>query len=191
MVHAFTQPSTARSIFVDNLRGVDLEGGNALASSGGFVMPNFFFQAILVTAGTVPGTISAFEHVSAQSMNALSTSANLQFLPYATSPHRGREPGISSVTSVRTPQLGYRYIAVAGWRTGRTGRTEPVQDVPRPAKAQSTQRFKETGRNTSGFQLWHHVCWDIRGWSYQEMFWELMNSVVLSHHFLSRIALEW
>lgn len=49
-VHAFTQPSTARSIFVDNLRGVDLEGGNALASSGGFVMPNFFFQAILVTA---------------------------------------------------------------------------------------------------------------------------------------------
>lgn len=57
VVHAFTQPSTARSIFVDNLRGVDLEGGNALASSGGFVMPNFFFQAILVTAGTVPGTI--------------------------------------------------------------------------------------------------------------------------------------
>lgn len=32
------------SIFVDNLRGVDLDGGNALASSGGFVMPNFFFQ---------------------------------------------------------------------------------------------------------------------------------------------------
>jgi len=32
------------AIFVDNLRGVDLDGGNALASSGGFVMPNFFFQ---------------------------------------------------------------------------------------------------------------------------------------------------
>lgn len=32
------------SIFVNNLRGVDFDGGNALASSGGFVMPNFFFQ---------------------------------------------------------------------------------------------------------------------------------------------------
>lgn len=30
---------------MNNLRGVDFDGGNALASSGGFVMPNFFFQA--------------------------------------------------------------------------------------------------------------------------------------------------
>lgn len=45
-------PATARSIFVDNLRGVDLDGGNALASSGGFVMPNFFFQANWGVTGT-------------------------------------------------------------------------------------------------------------------------------------------
>jgi hypothetical protein len=135
--------------------------------------------------------LSTFQHSRWMHCPHLPIYSSCHMPRVATSPHRGREPGISSVTSVRTPQLGYRYIAVAGWRTGRTGRTEPVQDVPRPAKAQSTQRFKETGRNTSGFQLWHHVCWDIRGWSYQEMFWELMNSVVLSHHFLSRIALEW
>lgn len=74
------------SIFVNNLRGVDIDGGNTLASSGGFVMPNFFFQVPCVSrcvGGKAGGKVAREPGISSATcakMRPLEVNRNICFI---------------------------------------------------------------------------------------------------------------